>query len=252
MSGSRRQLALLLLVASALVGCGGSGENAVTRTAFVEFTPEQKAEIRNGTPTEYRIQRGDVLNIAFPYEEKLNQLNVLVLNDGAISLIGVDRIVVAGRTITEADSVITAAYAKEYREPDLSVIVYESKGQRVYVLGEVNRPGMYDVPSEGIGIVGAVSLAGGFKDTAAKAGTVVVRVTPDGYMCQEVDLSNFGQVAASPLGMVALRPYDIVYIPRSRSGDFYYFSRSVLSGLASITRMAVDIYYLSGGNVGRF
>ena len=50
----------------------------------------------------------------------------------------------------------------------------------------------------------------------------------------------------------ALEPYDVVYVPRSRTGDFAYFSRTILQGLLNITRMAADIKYLSGVTYGRY
>ena len=120
------------------------------------------------------------------------------------------------------------------------------------MLGEVNQPGLYDVPPEGLGIVGAVTMAGGFHENAAKEGTVLVRVTPDGYLVQEIDLSDIGNIASASLAMVHLQPYDVVYVPRSRSGDFAVFSRQILVGLANITRIAVDIYFLTGGAIQRF
>lgn len=231
-----------------LAGCGGSGPRTMTRSAFVEFTPEQQLEIQNRKASEYRIQEGDILRIAFSYEQNLNQDGVLVLHDGSISLVGVDRLVVAGLTMSEADSLITHAYSKEYREPDLSVLMFKSKGQQIYVLGEVRSPGFYDVPTEGLGIVGAIAMAGGFNEDAAQDGTVLVRITPDGYLCQEVDLSDFGDVSSFEVATVTLQPYDVLYVPRSRQGDFFSFSRTVLAGVVSITRIAADIKYLTGGS----
>ncbi len=93
----------------------------------------------------------------------------MVLHDGAINLVGVDRIEVAGLTMTEADSLVTRAYAKDYLEPNLSIIIKETQGRRVYVMGEVRNPGMHQLPVGGIDILGAITVAGGFSDDAAKA-----------------------------------------------------------------------------------
>lgn len=243
-------LGAAVLAAVALAGCGG-GAYSVPRTTFVEFAPEQKAVIEADAGRAYRIQEGDVLRIAFPYERNLTQDDVLVLADGSVSLIGVDRIPLAGRTVAEADSIVTAAYAKDYVEPDLSVIVIETVGRRVYVLGEVRNPGLVKVPHGGLGIVNVITIAGGFTENAAKGGTVLVRLTPEGYLVQEMDLDALHRPEAAALAMVTLEPYDIVYVPRSSIGDFDYFARSVLQGLVNITRMAADIRYLSGTTWGR-
>jgi polysaccharide export outer membrane protein len=154
--------------------------------------------------------------------------------------------------VAEADSLVTAAYSEQYVEPELSVIVTESMGRRVYVLGEVENPEMVKVPREGLGIIGAITLAGGFTDDAARGGTVLIRVTPTGYMVQEIDLGNLQDPRNAAMAMAPLEAFDVVYVPRSRMGDFGYFSRTVLSGLVNITRMAADIKYLSTGSWGRY
>ncbi len=232
-----------------LGGCGGTSD--VVRSNFVEFTPEQKQEIDAGSNNEYQIQEGDVLGVAFSYQRDLNQDNVVVLHDGAINLVGVDRIEVAGLTMTEADSLVTRAYAKDYLEPNLSIIIKETQGRRVYVMGEVRNPGMHQLPVGGIDILGAITVAGGFSDDAAKAGTVLVRVANEGYLVQEIDMSNFNSPASAGLATIQIQPYDVIYVPRSRTGDFAYFSKSILSGLVQITRIAADMKYLSGGSLGR-
>lgn len=244
-------VALILLLGLAAGGCGG-GAHPVVRSDFVEFSPEQRQSIDAQSHREYRIQANDILKVAFLNLADLTQTGVLVLPDGAINLVGVDRLEVAGLTLAEADSLITAAYAREYKDPQLSVIVAETRGHQVYVLGEVRNPGLVTLPPGGLGVVGAVTLAGGFTADAAEEGAVLVRVTPEGYLAQEIDLSGFQTTAFSDLATVNLAPYDIIYVPRSRIGDFAYFTKSVLAGLVSITRIAADINYLSNGTIGRY
>jgi polysaccharide export outer membrane protein len=192
-----------------------------------------------------------VLRVAFSYHKDRNQDEVVVLHDGSVNLVGVDRIEVAGLTVTEADSLVTSAYSRDYVEPNLSLIIQETQGRRVFVLGEVKSPGMHELPGGGIDMLGAISVAGGFTDDAAKSGSVLVRVTDTGYLVQEVDLDGFTSIAAAGLATIKIQPYDVLYVPRSRIGDFNYFSKTVIAGIAQITRIAVDLKYLSGGNFGR-
>lgn len=234
-------------VLAVLAGCAG-GPSGVTRRNFVEFSSEQKQEIETNSSREYQIQEGDKLRIAFAYEKELTQDGVVVLPDGSISLVGVDRLEVAGRTLSQADSLITAAYARDYIEPNLSVIIQETRGRRVYVLGEVRNPGMHMLPTGGIDILGAITVAGGFTENASKSGTVLVRVTGEGYLVQEVNLDGFASLASAGLATLQVQPYDVVYVPRSRIGDFAFFSRTVIAGIAQLTRIATDIRYLSSDN----
>ena len=244
-----------LLVASLFVvlhGCGGGGAYTPVRTNFVEFSDSQKLEINSSKENQYRITPNDVLQIVSLDQPELQQESILVLPDGAVTLIGLDRLKVSGMTVTEADSMITKMYSRTYLHPDISVIVREVTGLQVYVLGEVNRPGMQKLNRGGLGIVGAVTLAGGFTENASEGNAVLVRVSEEGYMVQEVDLSQFYEPESFELAMIELHPNDVVYVPRSKIGDFAYFSKTILAGLVNITRLASDLKYLSTGTYGRF
>lgn len=243
------RLALPLLAGLLLVGGCGGGPSVPIRSEFVPFTQDQKTEIESGSARPYRLQSDDVIKVTVSHQDDLDQEGVLVLPDGAISLIGVGRLPVAGMTLAEADSAITVAYSRQVKEPEVSVIVRETSGRLVYVLGEVRTPGLHKLPRGGLGVIGAITVAGGFTADAAPDGTVLVRITPDGYLVQELALGHFRDPDSKGLAMIDLQPYDIVYVPRSRMGDFAYFSKTVLTGLVNITRMATDIRFLASGYV---
>ncbi|MBK9472422.1 MAG: polysaccharide biosynthesis/export family protein [bacterium] len=242
---------VLAFAAVALSGCGG-GPSFVMRNEFIGFTPEQRVEMENRVHNAYRIQEGDLLQVRFAYQKELNQDGVIVLADGAVNLIGVDRIVLAGRTMSEADSLVTLAYSREYRDPDLSIIMQETAGRRVYVLGQVRSPGLYRLPSGGTDVIGAVSMAAGFTDDAARDGTLIVRVTPEGYQVQEVDLDTFGSSQFGGIAALQLESYDVVYVPRTRAGDLAYFAKTILSSIGYATRVAYDLKVISDGTLGRY
>lgn len=229
-----------------LMGCAGT-RTAGLRSHFVEFDDQQRSEYQTAKPGEYQIQEGDKLAVVFSYIEDLNQRELIVLSDGSVTLPGIDRVVVAGRTVTEADSIITSKYAESYKNPDLSILVEETQGRRVYVMGEVIKPGLYSVPHGGIDILSAIGAAGGFNKDAKKSNTVLVRMTEDGYFCQEIDLSHFQTIAGISSVGVNLETYDVIYVPRSRIGDFSYFSTEVLGGILNITRIVSDVRYIESG-----
>jgi protein involved in polysaccharide export with SLBB domain len=235
-----------------LAGCAGVRQGPPVRTSFVEFTPEQVSLIEAEDVHSYQIQAADVLRVVFSNEPNLNRDPVLVLPDGSVTLVGIEPLRIQGLTVVEADSAITQAYSREYRDPQISVLVLESKGRMVYVMGQVRQPGLVELPYGGLGVAGAVARAGGFTVDAAKEGSVLVRVTDAGYMVQEIDLSNFQDVTMGELATIQLQPFDVIYVPRSRIGDFSYFAKSVLSGLVNVTRIAADVRYLSDANAGRY
>lgn len=241
----------MLLVLAGMAGCAGSGPR-LPRTDFIPFTPEQKVELQSAASRAYRIQEGDVLRVRFAYEKNLDQDWVHVLSDGTVNLVGVDTIHLAGLTMSEADSVLTLAYSREYREPALSVIMQDTQGRKVYVLGQVRDPGLYKVPEQGMDVLNAITMASGFTDDACRSSTCVVRVTPEGYQFQEVNLDRIGEADLASVAAVQLQPYDIIYVPRSRSGDFNYFARNVLAGIGNLTRIAYDLRYIITGRTGAY
>lgn len=244
----RRGAAVLAAVLAlvALAGCGGP-RMVAPRSEFIPFTPEQKVENEAHVTRAYKLQEGDVLKVYFAYQKELNQDGVVVLSDGSINLLGIDRVRVAGLSVAEADSIITLRYAKEYREPALSVMVQETNGRRVYVLGEVRNPGFYRVPVGGMDVMGAIGMASGFSEDAVREGTLIARITPDGYQIREVDLSDFSTPGFVAAATVPLDNCDIIYVPRSRVGNLTYFTKTILTTISSVTRIFYDLTYIVNG-----
>ncbi len=252
MFGGKRYIVQFAVVAAllVLVGCAGS-KTAELRSSFVNFDEEQRSQYLAAKPGEYRIQEGDQLALIFSYLEDLNQLGIIVLPDGSVTIPGIDRVVVAGLTVSEVDSLITANFALRYRNPDMSVLVEETIGRKVYVLGEVQDPGLHTVPYGGSSILSAIGAAGGFTDDAKKSAAVLVRISEEGYLCQEIDLSRFHSIEGISYAGVGLESYDVIYLPRSKAGDFSYFTKRILSGVLDITKIASDVRYIKTGEYGR-
>ena len=93
---------------------------------------------------EYRIQVGDQLDIKFFYNPELNE-QVTVRPDGRISLQLVHEVMTAGLTPAELTGLLTKKYAAELKKPEVTVIVRSSGGHKIYVDGEVAKPGMFSL-----------------------------------------------------------------------------------------------------------
>ena len=211
------------------------------RETAVAFSPAQKEVLATMESAPYRVQRGDSFSLHFIYHERLNQYDILVLPDGTANFVGLDQVAVAGLSVTELDSVLTVRYGQQYRDPDLSVVVKSIAGRQVFVMGEVRVPGMYDIPPRGIGVLGAIALAGGFTDHAGAGSVVQVRVTPNGYVSRELDLSSLQDQNGFDVALLDLQAYDILVVPRSWVGDLAVFTEGVVSSLLSYTRLALDV-----------
>lgn len=245
-------LALAAWGLSAVVGCGSAKGPAISHEAVVPFTEEAKQRFLEAQGSFYRVQRGDILAVFFTdrdLNELLKQPEVIVLPDGSANFRGLDRLEVAGRTIAYVDSVLTAYYGQKFREVDLSVIVAKSVGLQVYVLGEVAHPDLYSVPPNGFTVMGAIARAGGFQDGADRGSVTLIRLTPEGYLCREMDLSAIRKGLVFDPALADLRSYDIIYVSRTVLGDFAAFSRDVVQGLSHYTGLVLDVRAIERGTV---
>jgi protein involved in polysaccharide export with SLBB domain len=162
---------------------------------------------------DYRLYPGDELDITVPSAPELNK-TVTVQPDGRISLPLIAPVMAADRTVPELQDALTSAYASQLRRPAVSVTVKTATPLKVFVVGEVDKSGVYDMPGD-INALQAIALAGGFKTSAKTHKVVVIRRGPDGTaMARTVDL---GQALKNPLGrdLVPLRRFDIVFVPRT-------------------------------------
>lgn len=116
-------------------------------------------------PSAYALQPGDVLAVGVWKEPDL-QLEVMVRPDGGISFPLVGDLQAAGRSVDELRELLAAGLGKFIPDPTVTVAVRQVGGNRIYVLGKVNRPGEFTF-ARPIDVMQALSLAGGATSFAA-------------------------------------------------------------------------------------
>ena len=114
---------------------------------------------RADEPEPYRIQPGDVLMVSVWKEQDLMS-EVLVRPDGGMSFALVGDVRAAGRTIEELRTLVDERLSKFIPDPSVTIAIKQIGGNRVYVIGKVNRPGEFPF-SQPIDVMQALSLAGG-------------------------------------------------------------------------------------------
>ena len=108
----------------------------------------------------YKIHQGDVLDVSVWGDETLVKV-IRVLPDGSISFPLAGYIQVAGYSSSEIETRITKKLKKYLPDPEVTVIVHNTDGNKVYILGKVNKPGV--IPLQGpMTILQALSTSGGF------------------------------------------------------------------------------------------
>ncbi len=160
---------------------------------------------------EYRIQAGDQLSIKFFYNKELNE-DVTVRPDGRISLQLIPEVMAAGQTPSGLAEALRELYSAELERPEIAVIVRSFSAHRVYVDGEVNRPG--EIPLIGrLTVLQAIARAGGTTDDARLRSVLLIRRDPEGL--PRVFNLNVRKARKRAMGDPVLMPFDIVYVPRT-------------------------------------
>jgi protein involved in polysaccharide export with SLBB domain len=170
---------------------------------------------------DYLIQPGDSLDIKFFYNPELNDL-VVVRPDGRISLQLAPEIQAAGLTPAQLTSALETKYEKELANPGITIIVRSFSSQRVYVDGEVNKPGMVALLGP-LTVLQSIAEAGGVKDTAKTDRVLIIRKSKDNKpQAIEVNLDEIRK-AADESQNVLLAPYDVVFVPKSTIANVNQF-----------------------------
>jgi polysaccharide biosynthesis/export protein len=198
-----------------LTACAPTIQNAVTADYARSQAPTAPLK-------EYLIQPGDQLDVKFFYNPELNEPLLTVRPDGRISLQLAPEIMAAGLTPAQLTAVLTKSYAAELANPGISVIIRSFSAQRVYVDGEVNRPGMVNLTGQ-MTILQSIAEAGGFKDSARKNEVVIIRKVADKKPLTIVANLEDAQYGADKNQDITLVPYDIIYVPKSKISNVNQF-----------------------------
>jgi polysaccharide export outer membrane protein len=121
----------------------------------------------------YQLRPGDTLQVSVWKETDL-QAEVLIRPDGGMSFPLAGELHAAGHTVAELTSMLETQIRKFVPDAVVTVAVKAATGNRVYVIGKVNRPG--DFPLTGpIDVMQALSLAGGATPFADTNGIRILR-----------------------------------------------------------------------------
>ncbi|MDB6002503.1 MAG: polysaccharide biosynthesis/export family protein [Rhizobacter sp.] len=205
------------VVASGMVAVAAplTGAQPTTTPPVIDMAPATVAALTpNATePSPYRFARGDELNLKFFYTPELNTI-ATVRSDGRIDIPLVGEIVVEGMSAAELSSRITSSLVSLVKRPEVSINVTGAGSQRVFVGGEVAKPGVQPLLGP-LSVVQAVMVAEGLKETAKASEVVVIRRGAKGESkVIKVNLADAldGRDTAQDL---LLQPYDVVVVPRS-------------------------------------
>ena len=126
----------------------------------------------------YTVKPGDLLSISVWKEPDL-QKETLVRPDGSFSFPLVGEVDAKGKTVADLNKTLSQRLTKFISDPVVTVSIQEIKGNKVYVIGQVTRPGEF-IMNPTVDVMQALSMAGGTTPFAALGDIVVLRRTPAG------------------------------------------------------------------------
>ena len=126
----------------------------------------------------YTVKPGDMLAISVWKEPDL-QKETLVRPDGSFSFPLVGEVDAKGKTVADLNKTISQRLTKFISDPVVTVSIQEIKGNKVYVIGQVNKPGEF-IMNPSVDVMQALSMAGGMTPFAQVGDIVVLRRTPTG------------------------------------------------------------------------
>ena len=158
----------------------------------------------------YRVQPGDVLQVSV-WREPDMQLETVVRPDGGISVPLVGEVSVQGKTVDELRTELTERLARFMPDMSVNVALKQLLGNKVYVIGKVNRPGEF-VLNRDIDVMQALSMAAG---TAKFAGVKDIKILRRNNAKQQVFNFDYQQVEAGENldQNIVLHSGDIVVVP---------------------------------------
>lgn len=174
----------------------------------------------------YRIKPGDQIRIEVLEDSNLNR-DVLVLPDGRISVPLAGGVTAAGRTVEQVQAEIAGRLAPNFAsQPSVFVTLSQVAPARaassvrrtmpVYVLGEVNNPGKFEV-APGSTVIQVLAEIGGFSRFAATKRVQLRRVDPRSgqQSVYNIDYDAF-ESGGSAAAMTVMRAGDVLIVPQRK------------------------------------
>lgn len=137
---------------------------------FLAFLGTLSANAQDAT---YAVKPSDILHVSVWKEPDL-QGPVLIRPDGHFSFALVGEVDARGKSVPELQAIITQRLAHYISDPVVTVSVTEIHGNKVYVIGQVAKPGEFIVNPR-VDVVQALSMAGGTTPFASLANILILR-----------------------------------------------------------------------------
>jgi len=153
---------------------------------------------------------GDVIEVSVWKDQDLTR-QVIVQPDGYISFPLIGEVKAAGRTIPDVRKEVAKRLSEYMSMPNVTVTPVKIESYKVYVIGKVNKPGMFVVLPR-ITVLQALSMAGGTNPFADLGDIVIIRHTPKGETKIDFDYNDVASGKRLEQN-IELQSGDVVLVP---------------------------------------
>src|SRR4051812_37851308 len=190
-----------LAIAATFVPAYAAASEA-NQDAGVAVSGSERADVS----PDYLLGKEDVLDLDVLNFDQLTG-PVTVRPDGKISVKLLGDIQAEGRTVTDVQQEITGKMKAYLPEPHVTLAVKQINSMKVYVMGRVTQPGMFNIGSN-VNLLQALAMAKGFTPWAKKSKVVIVR----GVSGKRINV-NFDKVVSGRQDNYLLYPGDTIVVP---------------------------------------
>lgn len=212
MTSGRQFRAISFMLALALCGLVVAGAQS-KQNAPEPSTSNDSPSLHQRYPR-YTLRPGDSFDLNFQFSPEFDQ-TLIVQPDGFISLREVGDIHVAGLTLPQVENAVKEKYSSILKEPVVSVTPKDLEKSYFIAMGEVTRPGKYEIRGP-ITVTEALAIAGGLAPDRAKTSEVVLfrrkgNVLEPGKVVNVKKLLKKRDLSED----VYLKPGDLLYVPQN-------------------------------------
>jgi len=138
-----------------------------------------------------------------------------VAPDGRVAFPLIGGLQAQGFTLAQLEKIVNESYSKQVRNLNATLILLEIHHPKLYVIGEVEKPGAYDIASVP-NVLNALALSGGFRKSGELEEIAVFRNEGlERPIAFKVDIKAALRTGAA-LTNIKLKPGDIIYVPKTR------------------------------------
>lgn len=170
------------------------------------------AATSSATP-EYRLGAGDIIRVSV-YQNPDLALDTRISETGVVSYPLLGNIRIGGLGVTAAEKLIADGLRNGnfVKQPQVTIVVTQVRGNQASVLGQVNRPGRYPLEVAGLRLTDVLAMAGG---TAVNGSdTVVVTGVRDAKPFRmEVDMPSVFAAGGSEKD-IPIKNGDVIWVER--------------------------------------